>query len=203
MGKGNFDNSNFNKYFRDEAIENASSFKEARAIIVSRLNNLCIDLSAYSSSEDAITNEILKAQEDKINGLMDFYAGLFSPCKVTDPSKIPTGQADMNDILIDFSEGFNDFIETLEERYVELIMRRRKATILLNRMLSFKLPFSRLMYLFYYKRMHRDEIIKTLFISRATFYRLKSQAIDALTRIYYPYNNRGGAGGAAVNLPNS
>ena len=203
MGKGNFDNSNFNKYFRDEAIENASSFKEARAIIVSRLNNLCIDLSAYSSSEDAITNEILKAQEDKINGLMDFYAGLFSPCKVTDPGKIPTGQADMNDILIDFSEGFNDFIETLEERYVELIMRRRKATILLNRMLSFKLPFSRLMYLFYYKRMHRDEIIKMLFISRATFYRLKSQAIDALTRIYYPYNNGEGAGGAAVNLPNS
>ena len=203
MGTFNFDNSIYNKYLRDEAIENASSFKEARAIIVSRLNNLCIDLSAYSSSEDAITNEILKAQEDKINGLMDFYAGLFSPCKVTDPSKIPTGQADMNDILIDFSEGFNDFIETLEERYVELIMRRRKATILLNRMLSFKLPFSRLMYLFYYKRMHRDEIIKTLFISRATFYRLKSQAIDALTRIYYPYNNRGGAGGAAVNLPNS
>ncbi len=200
MGIHDYDNSNYKKYLRDEAIENATSFKEARAIIVSRLNNLCIDLSAYSTSEDALTNEILKAQEDKVNGLMDFYAGLFAPCKVTNPSKIPTGQADMNDILIDFSEGFNDFIESMEERYVELIMRRRKATILLSRMLSFKLPFSQLMYLFYYKRMHRDEITKMLFISRATFYRLKSQAIDALTRFYYPYNN---TGGAAVNLPNS
>ena len=200
MGKHSFDNSNYKKYLRDEAIENATSFKEARAIIVSRLNNLRIDLSDNSSSEDALTNEILKAQEEKINGLMDVYAGLYSPCKVTDPGHIPTGQADMNDIMLDFSEGFNDFIESLEERYVELIMKRRKATILLNRMLSFKLPFSRLMYLFYYKRMHRDEIIKLLYISRATFYRLKSDAINALTRMYYPYNN---TGGAAVNLPNS
>ena len=45
---------NFNRFIRDEAIENATTFEEARAIIVSRLNDLRCDLSDRSPVEDSI-----------------------------------------------------------------------------------------------------------------------------------------------------
>lgn len=178
--------SNLNKILKDEAIENAASFGEARAIIVSRLNRLREDLSFQPSVEDPIIAEICKAREDGTTSLMDIYAGYYSPCKVSEPAYIPKGQGDMNDIMISFSEGFSEFIESLEEQYVELIIRRRRATILLNRMLSIRLPLARLMYLYYYQRIDPGDVTNKLYCSRATFYRLKSNAISAITRMYYP-----------------
>ena len=178
--------SNLNKILKDEASENAASFEEARAIIVSRLNRLREDLSFQPSVEDPIVAEICKAREDGTASLMDIYAGYYSPCKVTEPAYIPRGQGDMNDIMISFSEGFSEFIESLEEQYVDLILRRRRATILLNRMLSIRLPLARLMYLYYYQRIDPGDVTNKLFCSRATFYRLKSSAITAVTRMYYP-----------------
>ena len=67
--------SNLNKILKDEAIENAASFGEARAIIVSRLNRLREDLSFQPSVEDPIIAEICKAREDGTTSLMDIYAG--------------------------------------------------------------------------------------------------------------------------------
>jgi hypothetical protein len=98
---------------------------------------------------------------------------------------VPRGQGDMNDVMIDFSEGFDEFIESLEETYVNNIMRRRRAAVLLKRMLSMKLPYSRLMYLYYYKKLDPIVIIDDLYISRATFYRIKSVAINMLTSMYF------------------
>ena len=60
-----------------------------------------------------------------------------------------------------------------------------RATILLNRMLSIRFPYSRLMYLYYYKGIDPKDIAELFFISRATFYRLKSAAINSLTALYY------------------
>ena len=180
------DFSKYNKIFRDDAAEYVSSFEEARAIIVSRLNNLQVDLYARVPGEDALANEIAKAHEDMTNSLLDIYASNFSPCKVTDTEYIPRGQADMNDIMIDFSQGFNAFIESLEEKYVEMTVTRRQATLLLKRMLSLKLPFAQLLYYTYYKRLHPEEIKDKLYISRATFYRKKSDAINALTHLCFP-----------------
>jgi hypothetical protein len=187
-------NSRMNRFFRDEAIENASSFEEARAIIVSRLNNLLADLNAHVPGEEVLAFEICRTHEDKFKSLMDLYAGYYSPCKVTDTVYTPRGQVDMNDVMLDFSEGFEEFIDSLEEKYVELIISRRRATVLLNKLLSIKLPFSRLLYYYYYKRMNPEEILEGFFISRATFYRIKSSAITALTMLYYPKDkDKGGS----------
>ena len=170
----------------DDTIENVASFEEARAIINSRLNHLCSDLTDNSDTEKTLFNEICKAYEDRKIDFMDLYACYFAPCKVSEPTFLPTGQGDMNDIMINFSEGFNEFISSMEEQYVRCLIRRRRATILFAKMLSVKLPYSRLMYLYYFKKQDPDEISESLFISRSTFYRLKSAAINALTRLYYP-----------------
>ena len=169
----------------DEAVENAASFEEARAIINARLNHLCVDLADCPEVEEHLIQAISKAYEDQKIRLMDLYAGFYSPCKISDTVFMPKGQGDMNDVMIDFSEGFDEFIESLEESYVNLMIRRRRAAILLKRMLSLNLPYSRLMYLYYYKRLDPVDITDDLFISRATFYRIKSMAINTLTRMYY------------------
>jgi len=169
----------------DDALDNAASFEEARAIINARLNHLCIDLSDCPEVENRLIREINKAYEEQNVNLMDLYAGFYSPCKVSDTVFVPRGQGDMNDVMIDFSEGFDEFIESLEETYVNNIMRRRRAAVLLKRMLSMKLPYSRLMYLYYYKKLDPIVIIDDLYISRATFYRIKSVAINMLTSMYF------------------
>jgi len=183
-------NSNYNRIIRDEAIENAASFEEARAIIVSRLNSLRADLADRSTAENTIISEICRAQDDKKKSLLDLYAGYFSPCKVTDPTYTPKGEADMNDIMINFSEGFRNFVESLEEEYVDLIVKRRRATILLSRMFSIRMPYSLLLYLFYYKRLEPVKILDAMYISRATFFRIKSSAINAVTQLYYPNDKK-------------
>ena len=185
-------NNRFNKMMRDDAIENATTFEEARAIIVSRLNDLRCDLSDKSPLEDSIVAEICRAREDKKQSLMDLYAGYFSPCKVTDTSYMPKAETDMNELMINFSEGFKAFIQSMEEQYVNSIIRRRRATILLNRMLTIKMPCALIMYLYYYKHLDAQEVEDLLFISWATFYRLKSYSINAITKLYYPAKKNGG-----------
>jgi hypothetical protein len=185
-------NNRYNRITRDEAIENATTFEEARAIIVSRLNDLRGDLSDKSPLEDSIVAEIFRAREDKKQSLMDLYAGYFSPCKVTDTGFIPKAQTDMNELMINFSEGFKTFIQSMEEQYVNTIIRRRRATILLNRMLTIKMPCALIMYLYYYKHLDAQEVEDLLFISRATFYRLKSYSINAITKLYYPSDKKDG-----------
>ena len=120
----------------DDALDNAASFEEARAIINARLNHLCTDLSDCPEVENRLIREINKAYEDQKVSLMDLYAGFYSPCKISDTVFEPRGQGDMNDVMIDFSEGFDEFVESLEESYVNNIMRRRRAAVLLKRMLS-------------------------------------------------------------------
>lgn len=179
-------NLNRNNMSKDEAIENATNFEEARAIIVARLNDLRKDLAHKDPVEDAFLAEIYRAKVDKKQSLLDLYAGYFSPCKVTDPNYKPKAQGDMTELMINFSEGFREFINSMEEQYVNCIIKRRRATVLLNRMLSIKMPCSLIMYLYYYKHMEAEEVIEKLFISRSTFYRLKSFAINTITRLYYP-----------------
>lgn len=169
----------------DDALDNAASFEEARAIINARLNHLCSDLSDCPEVDNRLIQEINKAYQDQKVSLMDLYAGFYSPCKISDTVFEPKVQGDMNDVMIDFSEGFDEFVESLEESYVNNIMRRRRAAVLLKRMLSMKLPYSRLMYLYYYKKLDPIVIIDDLFISRATFYRIKSVAINMLTSMYF------------------
>lgn len=174
----------------DGMIGNASSFEEARAIIITRLNYLRADINYHTTAEEALFAELCKAHEDKKHRLMDLYAKFYSPCKVSDPAFISGGQKDMNDLMINFSEGYDRFIMSMEKEYMELTLRRRRATMLLSKILSIKYPLSRLLYLYYYVNMDPGKISDALYISRATFYRLKSHGINMLTSLYYPQKHK-------------
>ncbi len=174
-----------NKDFKDDSIEDVTSFEEARAIINARLNTLRADLSYQSSAEECLFNELCKTHENKKRGIMDLYARFYSPCKVSDTSYEPKGDVDMNDVMLDFSQGYNEFIKNMENEYVKAMTKRYRATVLLANIMNIEYPYSRIMYLTYFIGMESKEIIDRLYISRATFYRLKSDALDYLTAIYY------------------
>ena len=176
----------------DEAILNAKSFEQAKNLVRSRLKYLRADLAYKSPVEESLINELSKAHEDKKRKLMDIYARFYSPCKVSDTEYNPRAQCDMSDIMIDFSEGYDKFIKAMEEELVENVMRRRRATVLLSRMLSIKYPYSKVMYLYYYKDMKDTEISEKFFMSRSTFYRLKDVGIDLLTHMYYQSGTNNG-----------
>jgi len=163
-----------------------ATFEDAQEIITQRLNSLREDLSFKSPIEYSIFNELTKVHDDKKISLMDFYAHFYSPCRVSEPSFVAKGQGDMNDVMLDFSQGFDKFIKTLEEEYEKMILVRRDATILLCRMLSLPYPYSTMLYMYYYRKLDPAVICKTYYLSRATFFRIKFTAVAKVTREYYP-----------------
>lgn len=172
-------------YYSDDSIENVSTFEEARSVISQRLINLKKDLAAYSTAERSLFAELVRADEERNKSLMDLYAGYYSPCNVSDTEYSPKGQCEMSDIMIDFSNGYEKFVKSMEDEYVELMDKRRRAISLLRNMLSISYPYSRVMYHFYVLQEDPGMISEQLFISRATFYRLKSVALNILTSMYY------------------
>lgn len=186
MGTSEEQNNGQRFHDSDDALNNAKSFEEAKDIIKTRLKFLRVDIDSKAPIEESMINELNKAHDDRKRKLMDIYARYFSPCKVGDYGFDPKTQRDMNDIMIDFSEGYDKFIRSMEEDLVGMLMRRRRATLLLTKLLSIKYPYSKVMYLYYYKNMKENEISQKFFMSRATFYRIKNIGVEMLTRMYYP-----------------
>ncbi len=178
----------------DDEMKDISSFDEARAIIETRLNHLHSDLFIRTKAEEALLNNILKSEDEIKTALMDVYAGYYSPCKVTDTVFVPKGDGDMNDMMIDFSEGYDDFVRDMQVAYAEKLDRKRKAAQLVKNILSLKYPYSRVLYLSYYQLKDPDDVADMLYFSRATFYRSKSLGINMLTKIYYPHLGNGDDG---------
>ena len=174
----------------DDSIEDVASFEEARAIVSQRLSNLREDLSVRTGAEESLFAELIRTGEERNRSLMDLYACFYSPCKVSDTEYVPKAQGDMNDVMIDFSNGYEEFVKSMEEEYSTLMSRRRRAQGLLRRILSIPYPYSRVMYHFYYLAEEPEKISEELFISRATFYRIKSVALNILTSMYYDPENK-------------
>ena len=85
------------------------------------------DLGLSTSIEDSLIHELLTAYEDKKISLMDLYAHFYSPCKVSDPGLTVKGTGDMTDVMVDFSEGYEKFIKSLGDEYVNYMIRRRSC----------------------------------------------------------------------------
>ena len=170
----------------DDALKKAKSFEEAKEIIKARLKLLRVDIDFKSPLEEALLSELEKAHDDRDHKLMDIYARFCSPCKVGDYNSDPKSQSDMNDIMIDFSEGYDKFIRAMEEDLICMMTRRRNATMLMTKMLSIKYPYSKIMYLCYYRNMRDSEVRETLFLSRSSYYRLKNTGLEMLTQLCFP-----------------
>ena len=59
----------------------------------------------------------------------------------------------------------------------------------MTKLLSIKYPYSKVMYLCYYKNMRDSEIREKFFMSKSSYYRVKNIGLDMITKMYYPGNS--------------
>ena len=163
--------------------------KELRSILISKLKSLSIDFNVAPDTTAAFLSEVKKTREEKRKAMMALYAEYYAPQKVTDYSGLPKRQSDMTAEMIDFSNGFDRYIASIEAEYNSVIKQKRDAAALLSLVLSLEQPYSRILYLRYYKKMSPDDVCSTLHIARSTMFRKRNAALGELVELFADKNN--------------
>ena len=158
--------------------------KELRSMLISRLNSLRSDVSSVPEDVMLYLSEMKKTRKDKHDVLMDIYAAENVPVKVADYSGIPKRECDMTGEMIDFSQGFDNYIAALEKEYEAAMKRRKEAIRLLTMMLTLKLPYAKLLYLRYYRKLSPEDTSYKMHIARSTLFRRQNTAISQLSELF-------------------
>lgn len=165
------------------------SKKKLKKILLTKLNSLYGDVNSSPDRTADYLDEIKRTQEDKRKLLMNVYAGDHAPLKVSDYSGLPKRECDMTGEMLDFSSGFENYLNSIEEEYDVFIRQKRDAVALLCLILSLRLPYSRILYMRYYKRMSPDDACAQMHIARATLFRKRSAALGELAELFAARND--------------
>ena len=165
------------------------SRKKLRSYLLLKLNSMYRDVNSLPDK----TNEYLKAvrstEEDKRQILMNVYAGYYAPVKVTDYSGLPKRQCDMTAEMLDFADNFEKYLASIEEEYSVFIKQKREAVALLAMVLSLRQPYSRILYLKYYRKMSPAAMCDEMHIARSTLFRKRNAALGELAELFAESNN--------------
>jgi DNA-directed RNA polymerase specialized sigma24 family protein len=162
--------------------------KELRSMLVTRLNSLHSDVNSRNEKAERYLTELKKTRNDKRKALMDLYAAEKAPVKVTDYSGLPKKECDMTGEMLDFSQGFDEYIASLEKEYMELKRRRNEAIKLLTMLMTLKPPYSMILYLRYYRKISPKDACYQLHIARSTLFRKQSAALTQLSELFAEHN---------------
>ena len=163
--------------------------RELKTFLLVKLNSLYSDVNSTPERTAAFLEELKRAHEDRRAVLMDIYAGYYAPEKVTDYSGLPKRQCDMTGEMLDFSSGFDKYIASIEEEYNVIVKQKREAVALLSLILSLKQPYSRILYLRYYKRLSPEDASEELHIARSTMFRKRNVALGKLAELFAAKND--------------
>jgi len=162
--------------------------RELRSMLVTRLNSLHSDVNARNEKAECYLAELKKARKDKRKALMDLYAAENAPVKVADLSRLPKKECDMTGEMIDFSQGFDKYIASLEKEYADAKRRRNEAVKLLTMLMTLKPPYSMILYLRYYRKISPKDACYQLHIARSTLFRKQSAALTQLSELFAEHN---------------
>jgi len=163
--------------------------KELKTFLLLKLNSLYRDVNLEPDRIEAYLEEIRKTSEDKRKLMMNVYAKYYSPEKVTDYSGLPKRECDMTSEMLDFSSGFESYMNSIEEEYNVIVKQKREAVALLSLVLSLKQPYSRILYFRYYKKMSTKETCEKLHIARSTLFRKRENALWELSKLFAVRND--------------
>lgn len=162
--------------------------RELRSMLITRLNTLHSDVNNRNENAERYLSELRKTRNEKRKALMDIYAGEYAPVKVTDYSGLPKKECDMTGEMIDFSQGFDDYIASLEKEYADAKNRRNEAIKLLTMLMTIKAPYSMILYLRYYRKLSPKDACRHLHIARSTLFRKQSTALTLLSELFAERN---------------
>ena len=173
-------------------LENSNSVlskEKLKSYLLRKLNSLYKDVNSAPEDTTSYLSFIKRTEEEKRKIIMDLYAGYYAPAKVTDYSGLPKRRCDMTGEMLDFVENFDKYIASLEDEYNYYIRQKREAVALLAMILSLRQPYSRILYLRYYKNMPPEKMCIELHIARSTLFRKRNDALEVLAEMFAENNN--------------
>ena len=163
--------------------------KELRNFLLLKLRSLYTDVNLEPERIESYLEEIRKTSEDKRKLMMNLYAKYYAPEKVTDYSGLPKRECDMTSEMLDFSSGFEIYLNSIEEEYNVIVKQKREAFARWSLVLSLKQPYSRILYFRYYKRMSTKDTCDKLHIARSTLFRKREVALLELSKQFAVRND--------------
>lgn len=160
------------------------SRKELKSILMSRLNTLQDDVDKVPENVRIYMTEIKRTNSDRYRALMDIYATENVHVKVADYTGIPKKPSDMTAEMLEFSSGFDKYIDSLEKEYLAARIRRSEAIRLMTLVMSLQQPYSRLLYLRFYRKLSPDDASNAMHLARSTMFRKQSTAMGLLIDSY-------------------
>ena len=163
--------------------------KKLRSYLLLKLNSMYKDVNMSPDRTNSYLSNVKRTEEDKRKLLMELYAGYYAPVKVTDYSGLPKRSCDMTGEMLDFVDNFDKYVASLEEEYNAWIKQKREAVALLAMVLSLRQPYSRILYLKYYKKMSPMQMCNEMHIARSTLFRKRNDALAKLAELFAESNN--------------
>jgi DNA-directed RNA polymerase specialized sigma subunit len=146
-----------------------------RSLII-RLKHMKADIEVQGELKDLIE----RSGFDVDQLLSEIYSSNYAPVKVSDPEFKGKGECDMTSIYLDYSSGFDEFIDFIKDEYSRLIRTSSAAVTLYSNVISLPNTYAKVLLLTFYYEESVESITKMLFISRASYYRYKNEAITLL-----------------------
>jgi len=148
--------------------------------LIRRLKSLPDDINANNEGVKKAIQYYLDAAEDKDKFIKDAYASDYAPFATSAVTGFSRDADDRMEIYEKFIEGFDSYLIQLVEEYLEIVERKKEARKLLTLIMNLPPKHTKIIYYIYLKHMSVDELCEKLYMSRATFYRYKGQAVKML-----------------------
>lgn len=150
-------------------------------VLRERLTNLYSDLTCTGNEAVALVNLVNESVTDKDMMIKDVYFKDRAPVKVLNTVFSGSGGSyDIEKEIIEISEGYDKFIRRLSYRTSCLLNRHAMALSLLVEILALPDPYSKILYLHFYKCYPLTQVSEILFISKSACYRHSEKGIHLL-----------------------
>lgn len=141
-----------------------------------RLKHMKADIEMQGDLKELIERSGFDADQF----LQEIYSSNFAPVRVSNPQFKGKSECDMTSIYLDYSTGLDEFIEFVKDEYSRLIRSSSAAVTLYTNVISLPNTYAKVLLLTFYYEEPVNSILKMLYISRASYYRYKNEAITLL-----------------------
>lgn len=148
-----------------------------------RIRSLMIRLKSMRSDiemQGELKDLIEKYGSGLRNRLSDAYSKDHAPVKVSNPVYSGKGECDMTSIYLEYSTGLDEFLSNLNSEYDRLIRSSSAAVSLYSNIIALPEEYAKVLLLTFYYEEPVDSVRNIMFISRASYYRYKKEAITLL-----------------------
>ena len=152
--------------------------------LTAKLRTLAGDINTIS--EEAKHNLIYyyESFEERDSMIRNMYVRDYAPVRTSAPTAFANNSNERLMIYEKFVDGYSRYMNNTLSEYREHIRRKEEAGKLLTYIMSLPCVCTRVIYYCYVRDMSVEEVCRSLFMSKSTFYRYRKLAIELLVSKY-------------------